>query len=108
MVASVVAGIVGFDLSERLPDAAYDPVIGGSGIVATICAIMALPWSRWWASVPLVLAAAVAVLMAYARLGPPDPGSIDATPVILPPILFVLGGLAAITHHEAAPTDEAR
>lgn len=61
--------------------------------MAAVCAVLALPRSRG-AAVPLIATIAVAALMAYERLPDPDFDGMDPTPFVLPPVIFILGGLA--------------
>ena len=105
MLAAVVAWVVGRDLSDRYSYDTYDNLVGGSGIAATLFALLAL-LRRGWARVPLFAAIAVSTLMAYARFSPPDPMAIDLSPLYLPPLIFAFGGLALIMTVTAEATAE--
>lgn len=112
MLAAAVAWVVGRDLSDRYSYDTYANLVGGSGIAASLFALLAL-LRRGWARVPLFAAIAVSTLMAYARFGPPDPMAIDLTPLYLPPLIFVFGSVALImtvtaeTNAEHAPRGRA-
>ena len=93
LCAAVVAWAVGWDPTLLFAGDVFDVVVGGSGVVAAVCAVVALPRSRG-AAVPLIATIAVAALMAYERLPDPDFDGMDPTPFVLPPVLFILGGLA--------------
>ncbi|MFC3951363.1 hypothetical protein [Aeromicrobium fastidiosum] len=93
LCAAVVAWAVGWGLAGRYGGDVFDVVVGGSGVVAAVCAVLALPRSRG-AAVPLIITIAVAALMTFARLPDPDFDGMDFTPVMLPPVLFVLAGIA--------------
>ncbi|MBD8605825.1 hypothetical protein IFT73_03070 [Aeromicrobium sp. CFBP 8757] len=90
-LAGTVAWIVGWDLSSRYGYDTYDNLVGGSGIVAVVLALIALPRSGW-ARVPLLASVVVSALMAYARFDPsPNAGDIDVTPLFLPPLVVIFG-----------------
>lgn len=98
MIAAAAAYRVGTDLSESgFFFDHYDSSVGGSGIAATIFALLA---SRrpGWARVPLACAIFVAAFMAYIRFSPPDPmdNAIDLTPMYFPPVIFLCGLIALL------------
>lgn len=93
LCAAVVAWAIGWDPTLHFGGDVFNVVVGGSGVVAAVCAVLALPRSRG-AAVALSATIAVAALMAYERLPGPDFDGMDPTPFVLPPVLFVLAGIA--------------
>jgi peptidoglycan/LPS O-acetylase OafA/YrhL len=90
VLAAVGALVVGQDVSGRYSYEAYDNLVGGAGIVAALCAALAMQ-RRGWARLPLLAAVGVSALMAYARFSTPGPDDIDLTPLFLPPVIIVAG-----------------
>jgi peptidoglycan/LPS O-acetylase OafA/YrhL len=95
VLAAVVALVVGQDVSGRYSYEAYDNLVGGAGVVAAVCALLAM-LRRGWARLPLAAALGVSALMAYARFAPPGPDDIDLTPLYLPPVIIVAGLTALV------------
>lgn len=110
MLAAVMAWWVGTDISESgFVYDNYDSLIAGSGIAVLILALLA-SLRRGWARLPLAAAGLIAVLMAYARLSPPEPAenAIDITPLILPPMIFVFAAIALFMTAIASKPDHSQ